>query len=363
MELHFPELEYDCLTCGKGCRKGWRIPVEENVRGGLEGSAAARAVAQEGYTAIEEVGGRVVLGHRLDGNCVFLRSDQLCQAHAELGLEAKPLQCQQFPFIPVNTPAGTFVGLSFLCSAVQRRHGRPAREHRPQVESLVTRLTAKLGGLTPAEMRGQSTAIALAEGQSVDWEGYLLLEEQVQAALRGDPYRGLWEACRTLLPPLPEEVVGDSLLMFAANLVALAEAAEPAQRGLIGQALMQGAPFYSARLGRELTVPLDSPYFDHRRGCTDLPDWLTEEFRRYLSHLVFRKFLLQGSTVLSQGITLLVLLVVLELYVRLAAGEREAAPDDLYFAFDSVEGELVTHADGVRPLFAFFEQALRQQAS
>ena len=87
-----------------------------------------------------------------------------------------------------------------------------------------------------------------------------------------------------------------------------------------------------------------------------MPDWLLDGIRRYLSHLVFRKFLIQGASVLSQALTLLVLIPLLDWYVRLAA----SGPDDLYFALDTAEGELITHADGVRPVFAFFEAALSQ---
>lgn len=328
---------------------------------GIEASQAAVAVGRQGYAAIERLGERVVLGHKGDGSCVFLREDQLCQVHAEAGLEAKPLQCQQFPFIPVNTPDGVFVGLSFLCTAVQREHGRPAVEHREQVESLVTRLAAKIGGLSPEELRERPACITLAEGRTLDWPGYLAVEAQVQAALAGDPYRGLWDACRSLLPPLDEAVAGDMLLMFMSNLIGLAEAASPAERQTVSQAVLMGERFPSARLRTEVVPPpVDSPFLSHAGGCQSMPEWLVAGIRRYLSHLVFRKFLIQGSSVLSQALTLLVLIPLLDWYVRLASAGREATPDDLYFALDTAEGELITHADGVRPVFAFFEAALRQ---
>ena len=363
MQLHFPDLAYDCLTCGKGCRAGWHIPIEPDVLPGLAGSQAAQAVQRQGYRAIELVGERPVLGHKPNGTCVFLRDDQLCQVHAEAGLEAKPLQCQQFPFIPVNTPDGVYVGLSFLCTAVQRGHGRAAVEHRPQVESLVSRLAAKVGGLSVEELRAGKAEIAFTQERNLDWSAYLTVEAQVQAALQADPYLGLWSACRTLLPPLDDGLVGDMILLFTANLVGLAEAGSPAARQAVSQAVLAGAPFPSARLGREVTPPpLDSPYLAHAQGCHALPGWLLDGIRRYLSHLVFRKFLLQGASVLSQGLALLVLIPLLDFYVRLASAGREPQADDLYFALDTAEGELVTHADGVRPIFAFFESGLRQQA-
>ena len=357
MELHFPDLRYECLTCGKGCRAGWRIPIEADVLPGIEASAAAAAVTREGYVPVERVGERIVLGHKASGSCVFLRPDQLCEVHAEAGLEAKPLQCQQFPFIPVNTPDGVFVGLSFLCSAVQRGHGKPVHEHRAQVESLVERLAAKIGGLRPDELRERPADIVLAQGRTIDWPTYLALEGQVQTALRGDPYRGLWEACRALLPPRDDQMAGDMILMFMANLIGLAEAGSPPERQAICQAVLNEVPFYSARLGREVQPPpVDSPHCSHLQGCHSMPDWLLDGIRRYLSHLVFRKFLIQGASVLSQALTLLVLIPLLDWYVRLAA----SGPDDLYFALDTAEGELITHADGVRPVFAFFEAALSQ---
>jgi len=359
MELHFPELRYECLTCGKGCRAGWHIPIEGDVLPGIEASQAASAARREGYFPVERVGERVVLGHKPDRSCVFLRPDQLCQVHAEAGLEAKPLQCQQFPFIPVNTPDGVFVGLSFLCTAVQRGHGKLAAEHRGQVESLVERLQAKLGGFNPAELKERVTEITLAEGRTVDWPTYLQLEAQVQAALAGDPYRGLWEACRTLLPPQDDGMAGDMILMFMANLVGLAEAGSPPERQAIAQAVLNAEPFRSARVGEVTPPPVDSPFLTHAQGCAAMPEWLRDGIRRYLSHLVFRKFLVQGASVLSQAVTLIVLIPLLDWYVRLRSAGRDPGPEDLYFALDAAEGELITHADGVRPVFAFFENALR----
>jgi len=50
-----------------------------------------------------------------DGGCVFLRSDQRCSVHAELGPEAKPEGCRRFPLGLVATPVGGRITTDHRC--------------------------------------------------------------------------------------------------------------------------------------------------------------------------------------------------------------------------------------------------------
>lgn len=49
------------------------------------------------------------------GGCVFLRSDNLCRVHAELGVDAKPATCRRYPFNLVATPRGLRVATPHRC--------------------------------------------------------------------------------------------------------------------------------------------------------------------------------------------------------------------------------------------------------
>ncbi|MBI3926299.1 MAG: YkgJ family cysteine cluster protein [Armatimonadetes bacterium] len=369
MELHFPDLEYDCLCCGKGCRQDWKIPVEARVLAGIQNSSAAAAVGRRGYVPLEELGGgSVLLGRTEERSCVFLREDHLCAIHAEAGYQAKPLQCRQFPFLPVSTPSGIYVGLSFLCTAVQRRHGRPVEGHREQVRSLVEELAAKLGGARSGEME-----IPVSPECSVDWNGYLLLEQFVQRRLEEPNLRaGLSRAAVALSrlagPGDPEsvptsadpELLEELTSLFQASLVGLVETDVPEERPGISRGVLNGEPVYSRRLDESVDcsgVHAEVTMLGH-------PGWLQDEYRRYLSHLVFRKFLIQGPTVQARTCTLLVLLSLLDFYLVLSmkrAGRQFPEPEDLWSALDVLEGDVVTHASGMERIFGLLGETFRQQ--
>jgi Fe-S-cluster containining protein len=72
--------------------------------------------------------GEVALKTGKDGSCVFL-DDGLCEIHARLGMEAKPMGCRRFPFGLVATPAG----------------GRVTTEHRCPCRSLGERPPIEVG--------------------------------------------------------------------------------------------------------------------------------------------------------------------------------------------------------------------------
>lgn len=376
MELFLPDLVYDCLQCGKGCRQGWRIPVVPEVARGIEGSQSALAVTREGYLPIEDLGEVRVLGHTEQGNCVFLRDDNLCAVHAELGFAAKPRQCRQFPWQPVKTPDGFFIGVSFLCTAVQRRHGRPVTAHREDIEAAIKALLEALGddGTLPGEV-----AIPVGREVTVDWHGYLRYEAFLEERLEGggDVTEALWSAATALALEVQacslegtelrlERVVGAGgapwdevaqglVSLLEASLVGLVEAGEPGRRREVSEAYLTGGTVYSDRL----RGPIDMAMGLGGQGVA----WLQSEMRRYLGHLVFRKFLV-GSSVLARAAALVVLSRLLPFYTAVSASRQGRVPerDDYYSALDVVEGNLGTHAEGLSPLFAFFGEALLNHA-
>jgi len=51
----------------------------------------------------------------VDAHCVFQHDNGLCNIHAEFGFDAKPLICQQYPLIVVDTESGRRAGIDPSC--------------------------------------------------------------------------------------------------------------------------------------------------------------------------------------------------------------------------------------------------------
>jgi len=110
--------DYGCGRTGACCSSGWEIPVEpeaeERIRAGLRPgeTAAFRPLAFLPH------GARVVLRTDATGRCVFLeggRGPHGCAVHRQVGEEALPSACRQFPRVATLTPLGVSVALSHYC--------------------------------------------------------------------------------------------------------------------------------------------------------------------------------------------------------------------------------------------------------
>ncbi|MEW6279705.1 MAG: hypothetical protein AB1758_13845 [Candidatus Eremiobacterota bacterium] len=340
--MHFPDLPYDCLQCGKGCQGGWRVLADEPSMQRLTGSPPVREARSRGYEPFQRCDdGLYRLGSYENGHCLFLRPDRLCAIHADLGFEAKPRACRQFPFLLVETPDGPVVGLSFRCTAVQQGHGRPCREHRPQLEEL------RATGHYP---RVGERAHPLLPGYPLDWRGYLQVEDFVLGCVRR---LDLWRACAAVAavgsrhgtldelpgvqPPPPSDLLTALGRLVLAGLIACLEASDYETMQRHTRTLQQGGSLTSRR---GITLHLDAP-----------PDPAHAlQVRRYLEHLVFRKFLLLGESILARLAALLLAEQVLRCY---AAGFGALGP-----ALDVVEGEVMTHSPDMEGYFAAIEDGL-----
>ncbi len=94
-------LRFRCTACG-ACCQGGQVALEDDE--------PARLVALAELLGVPEP---IADGHlRMEGGrCVFLAEDQKCLIHARLGATAKPLVCQQFPFVLVQTESGMRAGV------------------------------------------------------------------------------------------------------------------------------------------------------------------------------------------------------------------------------------------------------------
>ncbi|MGE0489501.1 MAG: YkgJ family cysteine cluster protein [Vulcanimicrobiota bacterium] len=341
MDIHFlPGQHYDCLQCAKSCRTAWKIPVSQEVFQGLIDSESVRRVEGLGLEPFAQSREQLVLTN-CEGGCVFLEGNR-CHIHATLGPAAKPTSCRQFPFFPVETPDGLFVGVSFYCTAIARNSGRALAEHASFVSDTPPRL-----GFGP---------IRLARRTSLDWPGYRELERSLRQRLALHGHQSLvpvfWALVGQVgpqrleadhlsallshdLPAPPPELIGLSWLCVR-GLMGRVEAPGQANRGFV-EALEAGQPVNFASL-------------DFRGSWNQLTEFPTPELGtllpRYLDALLFRKYLLGGRSLLERFLILVLLPQVVEVYSILSAlarGAEAVAEEDCWRAVDICELRLVTH--------------------
>lgn len=114
---------YACRNSGVCCASGWQIAVEETVQvrldAGLPGVSARLPNGPEGFQPMADPpkGCRSSLRRSgASGSCWFRdESDQRCAIHRELGEDALPSACRQFPRVCVLEPEDVSVSLSHYC--------------------------------------------------------------------------------------------------------------------------------------------------------------------------------------------------------------------------------------------------------
>ncbi|MBM3461279.1 MAG: YkgJ family cysteine cluster protein [Armatimonadetes bacterium] len=389
MAFIFPEGQrFDCGSCTKCCRGAWNIHVDpasyEQVHGSGLYQKLEKAYGQPPmYMDEPEPGQKTALTLMHEGGCVFLDKDRLCSIHKFLGAKAKPLGCRQFPFVLRPTPDGTVVGVSFFCSAVQHNSGRPLPEHVEELEGLAKEYRHAGVGFRPISLYGDLT---------ISWQSYKILEDMATSCLSIDDLRlGLWRVmvgtalsvgcllrngtttplASALQPTVSDEDLDRRLRAMPAVFVARDDVFESMERmfliGIVG-ALESKNPeickknteaiFYRGVVDSEtFRCEIELKHFDDFRTRFDA-SWSTPHWKRYIDHLVFRKFLGLGRTVMANASALYMALPLLEFYRDLFAFvQNKLQPDlqDVYLAYDVVERGFTTHSRGMDPFF--FEMA------
>ena len=410
----FPEgYHYDCGSCSKCCHTEWNVFVDPTAFEKVCGSPLFDALKEQHGTDPmymgEVEGNRSCLALVKKDGCVFLDSDNLCMIHRDMGLGSKPLGCREFPFLPVPTPDGVVIGLSFYCTAVQDDKGRETREHADKVVGMLREYRYTGVGFKP---------IPLTEQVSVTWDGYKLIEEMAReelassANLRSAAWRTFKKVC--LVAILAEravqsesgdeaapaqagpKVIDDERLadilemanvdhipedeifravenMFLVGVLGVLESTDKPQRRIINDAIVARETFTSGIFKKDI----DLRSFDDFRLNADTAD-SEAPFKRYLGMLLFRKFLALKRTILANAALYYLTLGLLEWYRDLSAYatletcnqcDRSGAPgevvsagatlktgpdmDDVRLAFDVLERDLVGHTRG---LDAFFHE-------
>ncbi|MBT9583442.1 YkgJ family cysteine cluster protein [bacterium] len=345
--LHFPaQQNYDCVQCGRSCQAGWDIAVEEPIRQKLEGQPLTLRVIQEhGAALVEKKSGWVL---NMTPRCGFLEDDLLCGIHRHLGVEAKPNTCRLFPFILSQTPDGTYVGVSYSCTAARQNSGRSLAEHGVDIAQLMA--------------VGTTTNVIHDDGLVVhgswftSWQEYRQFESRLGARAAQSNWQtalaealcGLaqqvasWGKPRTSSPrPAPQEL---------ATGVSVNEEALTAMRQEMWSQL-------SEHLLPEL-AGVEPALRQHYQSVTQSLTGLESvpalpEVERYLEHLVFRKQLVMHPTLLSNLCLAHFLPTFLGLYAQGFAKHRQRplADQDYWDALDLAEKFLVYHCRGLRPVY------------
>lgn len=122
-----PHVHYSCHSCGACCNQPWQTLIEPEL---------AHALDKHDFKAYPQLAGkayyhpsqnkkdpRYILA-KGDGNrCLFLDDNQLCIIHKELGPQAKPRMCRQFPILPARTWTEDRVSANYGCPSVQEQNG------------------------------------------------------------------------------------------------------------------------------------------------------------------------------------------------------------------------------------------------
>ncbi|MHB2021175.1 MAG: YkgJ family cysteine cluster protein, partial [Candidatus Xenobia bacterium] len=308
MRLFFQDgYNFDCNACGRCCR-GWNIHVDAQTERQLSQTSLYQAKEQElGEAPIWHEDEKVIMALRPDSEaCVFLASDRLCSIHRELGGRAKPLGCQQFPFTLQPTPDGVYVGLSFYCDAVARNEGRPASVH----EADLSRFLDAYDFHTVTDKD-----LFLEFDRPLNWESYKLVEAWVAANLQRLPNveQALWHCVMGLcmlvarhaavtatelsgldrMQMPKDEVLREMEKLFTLAIVGALEMTEPGGATAITRAALSGGVIPSRTFRRAIDLGGFAAY------CAAHPTpWKEQEFRRWIDHLLFRKFLAGPGPVL-----------------------------------------------------------------
>ncbi len=115
-------VNFSCTSCTACCDQPWRTVIDADRAHALDGhdwSAYPQLAGKALYSkATDNRQGYYDLPKAEGTRCLFLGSDNLCIIHKELGVEAKPHVCRQFPFLPAHTWTEDRVSVNYGCPAV-----------------------------------------------------------------------------------------------------------------------------------------------------------------------------------------------------------------------------------------------------
>ena len=330
-----PGQNFDCGQCTKCCR-GWRVGVDAASRQRLEDFA--------GKAAIELYQGRPILRRQADGSCGQLDANGLCTAH-----QIKPDGCRQFPFRLCRTPEGVSVGVSFYCSSVQENSGRRLSAHQAELEQLAADLP--ILGNQPLLVWDKSKPI------SMPWQSYRLLDAFLWDGLEiDDPRerlaRSLWAVIFCLRQGRSSIEPEQLQSALAASLGPCSPPNEPFEwrlRTLAYQVIAQTDDLSLSALEGDQRIS----WGNWQGRTSDLSSSKGDQalLVRYLRALVFRKFLIQRRSILTN-------LAALNLAPTLWGLWSNPGIGPAGYAIDQCERRVFTHSNSLDPVLDHLAEEL-----
>ena len=374
---------FECMGCGACCRD-WTIHVDRGTYEKLTDTElydTMRTAPGGPLPFQEEPDGSIITGRTPDGSCVFLDGKTRCSIHGKVGYREKPLGCRQFPFKLKLTPDGVYAGVSFYCKSCRENSGKPLEHYRREIEAWLEEYAYSRTGDLP---------LFLDEGLLIDWKAYTKVEDLVKESLEKftDCEEAVWDALvrvslltiiakRRSLEKLSAEditrIAGEAgkipverddtfrqLGMFYTLIViGVLESSTQEEARQITDAAIGGGVFNSKTFNRDISMAGFSPYY-LGNPC----EWKHRLIKRFINHLVFRKFLAGSEPVLFNLSALFTAYGLVEFYLYLGAyqeGRKSPEEKDLHFAYGLVEKGFSAHTMIMNPFFKLFAQGFKEQ--
>ncbi len=204
-------LQHACQACGSCCSATDVGPIPDEVATAiLAHDWRQEIVGLEDNEAVFRREGDLRLMAMRDDQCIFLGADKLCRVHKELGVEAKPTPCRQFPFVFARTGDALQVSLSTECRAwwKARQAAKPPSEDEDELRALLA-IGAPVHDVPPT--------LRLDPGLLIGRDAWLELVADTIAAVRNpDPRfgvlgpiaaygKGIEQRLMTLMDPIDAE--------------------------------------------------------------------------------------------------------------------------------------------------------------
>lgn len=362
--FHFiPGQHYECTACGKCCKGKWNIAVDQNAYDIISHSEVFRRKLEAGYLPlVVSEDKRASVGRDSSGACVFLRADNLCELHAELGEASKPVVCRTYPQVITETPDGYFVSLSFSCPAVLSQVGPPIEAQSESLKHLL------LNSRTAVPQNAKvSDNIFVGNGESISWSEYVRLEKHLLSGFRTRfPATSVLAMTEQLALADSAEALsvllktgfdrkgvaspyGSQLLaVFSAHCISILELEEkPEARGDFFSQLISDKGVWSERFSCHLP-----PFTSHPESTLKE----SEQIEHYFQNLVLGKRLL-GDSLLESLLNVAVGMNLLVYYLE-ALKNCDSPWTYRELAFDLIEGDVLTHSRGLELLLRELPSAL-----
>jgi Fe-S-cluster containining protein len=340
--------DYACRHSGACCTAGWPIPVERATVDAVTAAIARSAFAIRGAGLLgrsqgiltrsparlfvaplqDGDGALPLLARTEDGACVFFERDhgRLCAIHRQLGHDALPGACRQFPRMTLSDARGSFVSLSHYCPTAAgllfRADTRLGIEHDPPAFRGSTCEGLDARDVLPPLLRPGVLHSLASYGTWERFQVEALADEGQSAEGALATIARAAEQARTWTLPLGplEDHIGR----------VAADALENPLRGAAG-ACPAGAPSLARDVWASIPAPIEAPgevpHFESSWARLAAPAWpaLTRPVRHYLAARAFASWLAyQGAGVRTavHGLRATLALLQVECVRACVAGHR-----------------------------------------